>query len=377
MCRPHRDRSRVSGLRGRDPALGSIRDRGRQSDDDSFEWVSRFPGWLRRVFFVPAAPKAMAHRDARLADMSRHMAHQSARSRLDLSAVLEPVRAWLARRFASGEPRRREAMAVLSLVAVATMLSVIGPTAGARATAAAPISADTYMDPAAIPSEELVAEATDSPTDEPTATPTEEPTAAPAATKKPAPTKKPTPKPVVVHNFVALGDSLTAWPAGNPWPRRLDAIDPALKLVKNTGVPGNTTAQMRARFAADVLPYKPSVLFILGGTNDLGLGISYSAIISNLRAIVVAAKAQKIQPILLLVPPDSYKSMAPKIDALNAAIINLANSQRVVYVDIHAPLSTSTGIFYSKYTVDGLHFTDLGAQVVANTIRARLKGRGL
>jgi lysophospholipase L1-like esterase len=366
----------VSGLRGRDPRLGSLRDRGRQSDGDSAEKGSRVPGWLRRIFFVPAAPKSMAHRDPHVAGMSWQMAHHTGSS-LDPSAVLEHVLGWINRRFASGEPRRREALAVLSLVAVASMVSVIGPTAGARATTEVPIAFDSYVDPAAIPSDLLEPDVTESPSEEPAATPTEEPTAAPAATKKPAATRKPTPKPVVVHKFVALGDSLTAWPAGNPWPSRLDAMDPALKLIKNTGIPGNTTAQMRSRFAADVLPYSPSVLFILGGTNDLGLGISQSAIISNLRAIVVAAKAKKIQPILLLVPPDSWTSMAPKINSLNAAIVNLANSQRVVYVDIHAPLATSAGVYYAKYTIDGLHFTDLGAQVVANTIRARLKGRGL
>jgi lysophospholipase L1-like esterase len=367
----------VSGLRERDPRPGSIRDRGREADGESAEPGPSFPGWLRRIFFVPAPPRAMAHRDPHVAGMSRHMAHQSARPRLDLPGILEPIRSRFSRWSASGEPRRREAVAVLILVVVASMLSVIGPTAGARATTEAPISADSYVDPTAIPPDELGPDVTDSPTEEFTPWPTEEPTAAPAATKQPGATRKPTPKPVVVHTFVALGDSLTAWPAGNPWPSRLDAIDPALKLIKNTGIPGNTTAQMRARFAADVLPYKPSVLFVLGGTNDLGLGISQSAIISNLRAIVVAAKAKKIQPILLLVPPDSWTSMAPKINSLNAAIVNLANSQRVVYVDIHAPLANSAGVYYGKYTVDGLHFTSLGAQVVANTIRARLKGRGL
>jgi lysophospholipase L1-like esterase len=69
--------------------------------------------------------------------------------------------------------------------------------------------------------------------------------------------------------------------------------------------------------------------------------------------------------------------MASKINSLNAAIIDLANSQRILYVDIHAPLANSAGTYFAKYTSDGLHFTDLGAQVVANTIRARIKSHGL
>ena len=141
-------------------------------------------------------------------------------------------------------------------------------------------------------------------------------------------------------------------------------------------MPGNTTAQMNARLNADVYAYHPDVLFVLGGTNDLGFGISASATIANLRAIIVGAKAHKIMVLLLLVPPDSFSSMAPKIASLNAAIIHLANSQAVNYVDIHAPLANANGVFYAKYTSDGLHFTDLGAQVVANTIRARVKRLG-
>jgi lysophospholipase L1-like esterase len=210
--------------------------------------------------------------------------------------------------------------------------------------------------------------ATDSPEPAPTLLPTEPPTARP----NPLP-KKPVPAPPAVRTFVALGDSLTAWPS-TPWPNRLDAADSKLKMVNNAGIPGNTTAQMRARLNRDVYPYKPDVLFVLGGTNDLGLGISGSATIANLRAIIVDAKAHKITVILLVVPPDGYSSMAPKINSLNTAIVNLARSQRITYVDIHAPLANANGVYYSKYTVgDGLHLSDLGAQVVANTVRARVR----
>jgi lysophospholipase L1-like esterase len=80
---------------------------------------------------------------------------------------------------------------------------------------------------------------------------------------------------------------------------------------------------------------------------------------------------------MLLVPPDSYTSMAARVDSLDTAIINLANSQRVTYVDIHAPLTNANGVYYPKYTSDGLHFTNLGAQTVADTIRTRLRRLGL
>ncbi|MGD0018785.1 MAG: GDSL-type esterase/lipase family protein [Candidatus Limnocylindrales bacterium] len=372
----------MSSIRGRDPSGGSIRDRaaqgqaaqvGRPAGARRISWI---PGWLRAILFYPATPRPMAHLDPHhVAESSRHMARPAAGSVGGEGAALATAAAELGRRFLPKEPRRREMLGVLMLLMIASLISVTGPIAGAGAASSTPnneIAANVNADPSPTPTETVNPEDTASPdiTPAPTATPTAKPK------PKPAPAKKATPKPVKVRSFVALGDSLTAWP-DTPWPTRLDAQDTVLKLLHNAGVPGNTTAQMRARLASDVYNYHPDVLFVLGGTNDLGYNIKGSATIANLRAIIVGAKAHKITVILLLVPPDSWTSMAPKINSLNAAIINLANSQKVNYVDIHAPLANGNGVYYPKYTTDGLHFSDLGAQVVANTIRVRIRRLGL
>jgi lysophospholipase L1-like esterase len=339
-----------------------------------------FLGWLRSLLFLPAGPAPMAHPDPQLAESGRRMArHQAGAAEIGAalyerlpsrpggSAGPSPAR----RHFRAGEQRRREAAAVLGLLLVASAFSVAGPITGLG----------TEPDPTPI---YVIAPGTDDPAFVrlssldpmiPAGTVALDPTY--SAPPTPQPTKKPTPRPVVVRNFAALGDSLTAWPAYSPWPSRLDAQDTVLRLVKNAGVPGNTTSQMRARLAKDVYPYKPAVLFVLGGTNDLGYGVSESAIIANLRAIIVDAKAHKLTVILINVPPDSYPNMVPKIKSLNAAILHLGNSQRVNVIDIYSVLANKDGVFQSKYTSDGLHFSDLGCQTVANTIRARIRRLGL
>jgi lysophospholipase L1-like esterase len=68
--------------------------------------------------------------------------------------------------------------------------------------------------------------------------------------------------------------------------------------------------------------------------------------------------------------------MAAEIDALNAAIVQLGNAYRLIVIDIHTPLSTSTGVYQSQYTSDGMHFSGLGAQLVANTIYNRIHRYG-
>jgi lysophospholipase L1-like esterase len=289
------------------------------------------------------------------------------------------------RRLVPKQQRHREFAAVLALLIAAAAISASLPGGWADPASPSPSAAGvanlTSMEPTATPS----ATSTPSPvatSPEPTlpspspspsvvASPSASPTAGPTA----GPTKKPATK---VYTFVALGDSLT-YGTGDPgpsWPSRLDAEDANLRLVNNAGVPGDTTAQMLARLNSDVFAYKPEVLFILGGTNDLGHKISISTTIANLRAIIVAANARGIRIDLMTVPPDSSPSMAPDIDALNAAIVHLGNAYQLVVIDIHTPLSQSTGVYWPKYTVDGLHFSAAGAQLVANTIYNRIHRYG-
>jgi acyl-CoA thioesterase I len=290
------------------------------------------------------------------------------------------------KRFIPREPHRREFAAVLVLVLVACTLSASLP----GVWAAHPGSSDPGDQPAAYldPSADPTASASD-PIESFEPLPTENPTyTAPAASgatpnrptavPTPTPTKAPKPTPRKVYTFVALGDSLTSGYAdpGPSWPTRLDTQDPYLRLLHNAGVPGDLTADMRSRLSGDVLAYKPDVLFVMGGTNDIGHYVSTATTIANLRAIIVAAKAKGITVVMMTIPPDSYPAWAGQINSLNSQIVHLANSYVLAVVDVHAALSTSDGIYVGKFTVDGVHFSALGAQTVANTVQARVKRYG-
>ena len=279
------------------------------------------------------------------------------------------------------DQRRRELAGVLALLLAVGAVSASLPGGWANSPS-----------PAAMPAAQLVAGAnassTPTPTEasaSPTSTlyiqpvPTPSPTDSPSPTPAPTPTKPPAPKtpaPVKVYTFVAMGDSLTAWPSESSWPDRLDKGDANLRILNNAGVPGDTTADMRSRFDRDVLAYKPNVVFILGGTNDLGHKISQATTIANLKAMLVAAKSKGIRVFLMTIPPDSFTSMAPAIDSLNAAIVRLGNANSVVVIDIHSPLSTSTGVYVRSFTSDGLHFSVLGSATVATTVHSRVSRFG-
>jgi lysophospholipase L1-like esterase len=320
----------------------------------------------------------MAHFSPKVTQSKRLMAHPVRRGPIGaVAGFLSPAESRrTAATFGDGKPRlgrrHRELAAVLALLVVATVISASVPGGWANSASSGGSSGGS-----AVTLDQFLADAG------PTPTPTADPTATaplvlpvPSPSPSPSVTPKPKPTPAPPYRYVALGDSLTAWPSGSPWPTRLDAKDARLQLVHNAGVPGDTTAQMLARFNKDVADYSPQVLFILGGTNDMSKGVPQATTIANLQAIIVAAKAKKMHIFLVTCPPIKYSNWARKIISLNAAILHLANSYRIVLIDIHTPLANSSGNYQAKYTVDGVHFTDLGAQTVANVMYSRIHRLG-
>ena len=327
----------------------------------------------------PVPPVRMAHFEPKVNTTKRLMAHPVRRG--PIGAITGFVAAADSRR-TSGRGRaersqvamrRRDLAVVLALLLLATVVSATLP--GGWANSGSSGGSTGGMAAAAFVGQ--VVQATPTPT--PTASPvpsTQSQLPSTSGSIAPSTSAKPTPVPATVYRFVSLGDSLTAWPTASPWPDRLSIKDARLTLVHNAGVPGDTTAQMLARFKRDVVAHNPQVLFVLGGTNDMGKSISQATSIANLRAIIVAAQAKKMRVFLITVPPQSSPSAAPVINSFNAALLRLANSYRVVLIDIHAPLSTSTGVYQTKFTSDGLHFNSLGAQTVANAIYSRIHRLG-
>jgi lysophospholipase L1-like esterase len=186
------------------------------------------------------------------------------------------------------------------------------------------------------------------------------------------------------RTFVALGDSLTAWAfapgswyvhRSAAWPSVLSTMDPALTLLHNAGVPGNTTAQMVARFRADVLAYHPDLLIVLGGTNDVGKHWSGSVTVSNLRTIVRRAKAAGIDVVVMTIPPNNLlcPSELRALRNTNAALVSMAEAEGVPVVDIYATLVGSGGRLPRTYAaVDGLHLTESAEKAIAERVLTEL-----
>jgi lysophospholipase L1-like esterase len=144
-----------------------------------------------------------------------------------------------------------------------------------------------------------------------------------------------------------LGDSIThgwAYPAAN------------------FGIPGNTTQQMLERDAAVLAGHGYAKVIILGGTNDVLLGIEPEITVSNLEKIALAVQRSGAEPVLCEIPPifhsfkvDDAKDYSNDVRRLNGQIARLAAEHRWRLVDYYNPLR-----YHPHVSSDGVHMKRRG-----------------
>ncbi len=158
--------------------------------------------------------------------------------------------------------------------------------------------------------------------------------------------------------IVFIGDSITSgWIA--PQPTRVDG---ATRIGR--GIAGQTSAGVRARFAADVLALQPRIVHILVGTNDIagnGGEMTLDDTRANIAAIAGAATAAGARVIVgTLLPTTDYywrpgRNPAPKIAEINAWIRREAAANHYVVADYFTPMAAPDGSLRAEYSRDGTH----------------------
>lgn len=121
----------------------------------------------------------------------------------------------------------------------------------------------------------------------------------------------------------------------------------------NLGVPGNTTAQMLARFPGEVLDRHFKAVVILGGTNDIRdsshpLQPQVDAALKNIETMAADAEKQGLLVILCAIPP--IRSEDSRVAVLNTRIRALAADHGYTLVDFYSPMAG-----HPEYFRDGLH----------------------
>jgi lysophospholipase L1-like esterase len=184
--------------------------------------------------------------------------------------------------------------------------------------------------------------------------------------------------------IVCIGDSITYGQHladdSKAWPNLLR------EGVQAFGVPGDTTRLGLERFPADVQASAPSVVIIQFGHNDAnrwqtdrGLNrVSPRAFKANLEEMVERARTFGAIPLLCTLTP-SHRSDTHALDVqrYDSILRRVADEEAVRLIDVRSaflPAVVSAPLFIME---DGLHLTERGHKVYADTVQQVLDEQGL
>ena len=145
--------------------------------------------------------------------------------------------------------------------------------------------------------------------------------------------------------------------------------------VKNLARSGDTTQMMLDRFDNDVLPFKPQILLIMGGVNDIRMGSKSDDVVKNLEALRDRCLANDITPVFCTLTSMTPEIMLPLGIYLTDGDWREAREQinnwimRTPYfVDVAEPLTDAQGYLRAEFTPDGLHPALRGKIIIGETI---------
>ena len=182
--------------------------------------------------------------------------------------------------------------------------------------------------------------------------------------------------------YAVLGDSISHGgaayiPAGQlscQWETYCDVP------IKNLARSGDTTQMMLDRFDNDVLPFKPQVLLVMAGVNDIRTGADAEAVIKNLEAIRDKCLANDMTPVFCTLtsmnPEIMQRRGIPLTDGdwrQEREKVNFWIMRTPYFVDVTPALTDEFGYLRAELTPDGLHPALRGKKIIGETIADYLK----
>ena len=167
--------------------------------------------------------------------------------------------------------------------------------------------------------------------------------------------------------ILAFGDSLThgnGASSGESYPAVLERLSG--RKVVNAGISGEESAQGLERLPDLLDQYRPQMLILCHGGNDILRKRGEAAMEENIRRMIVLAQERKVQIVLLGVPkPGLFLSSADVYS-------RIADSTGVVYIEDIIPDVLGDNALKS----DSVHPNGDGYRVIAETIYEVLQERG-
>lgn len=179
--------------------------------------------------------------------------------------------------------------------------------------------------------------------------------------------------------IVCLGDSLTygyGVRRSKSWTKL--AQDKLGIEIINEGISGDTTSGMLSRFHNGVYSKSPEAVLIMGGVNDLIVGADLGIVKSNIMAMVHQSIAKYIDPIIGIptkidvenVRQDwdefsDFNKVSKELEKYQLWIKEFCKTFKVKYIDFYTEFEKKAGDNIKDIYVDGLHFNELGNEIMA------------
>lgn len=148
----------------------------------------------------------------------------------------------------------------------------------------------------------------------------------------------------------------------------------------NLSESGDTSDSTLARFDKDVVPFHPTYLIIMTGSNSLRGWTSGESVISDLQGIKQKCEDNGIIPIFMTLPPVNPANIKKAFDEPTAenwmdemAKVNQWIRSLPWYIDLGTKFNENEEL-PTKYALDGLHLNFRGKRLMAAAITEQWKG---
>lgn len=173
--------------------------------------------------------------------------------------------------------------------------------------------------------------------------------------------------PLNCNEIVMLGDSITEQ---NDWNASITVRTP----IRNRGISGDTSDGVLQRLE-EIIQSRPSVLFLLIGTNDLWTSNTPEKTASNINKITKSIKRQSPNTLLFvqtIFPVNKDVHLNQKVKETNQLIRKLATTNGIELIDTYQLMVDENGRLNVDYTPDGVHLNSLGYEVWSTELKTQL-----
>lgn len=148
------------------------------------------------------------------------------------------------------------------------------------------------------------------------------------------------------------------------------------RLIINSGVSGYRTSNLISRFNVLVKQHQANKMFLLIGTNDVSRELTSDEIYNNIKKIITMTQEQSPNTKIYVesvYPVNNNMEKAGKrtnevIKDINRKLEEYCDLNDLVYINMYNELIDSDGYLKKDYTVDGLHLSDKGYEIVTKKL---------